>query len=119
MTTDIQEARMSEVMPNNVWDKITAIQNKNALLNSGVSTWKNLKSKISSSSWGRKNKYYTLTLEINKGKKQEVVNFFDNHKIKYSPSPPTAFAEKGLYMLVTILKGGKVEKTKIDTLFRH
>ena len=112
MTTEIQEAHMSEVMPNNVWDKITAIQNKNALLNSGASTWKNLKSKFSSSSWGRKNKYYTSTLEINKGKKQEVVNFFDNHKIKHFPSLLSVFTEKGLYMLVTILKGGKVEKNK-------
>ena len=119
MTTEIQEAHMSEVMPNSVWDKITTIQNKNALLDSSISAWKNLKSKFSSSIWSGKNKYYSSTLEINKEKKQEVVNFFDNHKIKYSPSLPTAFTEKGLYKLVTILKGEKVEKTNTNTLFRH
>jgi len=45
--------------------------------------WKNLKSKISISSWGGKNK------------------------------PPNAFTEKGLYMLATILKSEKATDTTI------
>ena len=48
--------------------------------------WKNLKSKISISSWGGKNKL------------------------------PNAFTEKGCYMLATILKGEKATQTTIDII---
>jgi len=48
--------------------------------------WKILKSKISISSWGGKNK------------------------------PPNAFTEKGLYMLATILKGEKATNTTIEII---
>jgi len=41
---------------------------------------------------------------LNKEEKQEVIKNFDNPKIKFSPTLPTAFSEKGLYMLATILK---------------
>ena len=55
---------------------------------------------------------YTLTLT--KEEKQEVIKIFDNPaSIKYSPSLPTAFTEKGLYMLATILKGERATKTTI------
>ena len=47
-------------------------------------------------------------------KKQEVIKNFDNSaNVKYSPSLPTAFTEKGLYMLATILKGERATKTTI------
>jgi hypothetical protein len=42
--------------------------------------------------------------ELTKEEKQEVIKNFDNPKIKFSPTLPTAFTEKGLYMLTTILK---------------
>ena len=55
---------------------------------------------------------YVLTLT--KEEKQEVIKNFDNPaSIKYSPSLPTAFTEKGLYMLATILKGERATQTTI------
>ena len=41
---------------------------------------------------------------LSKEEKNEVIKNFDNPKIKFSPSFSTAFTEKGLYMLATILK---------------
>ena len=52
--------------------------------------------------------------ELTKEEKQEVVKIFDNPKIKFSPTFPTAFTEKGLYMLATILKSEKATQATID-----
>lgn len=52
-------------------------------------------------------------IELNKKEKQEVIEIFDNPKIKYSPVLPKAFTEKGLYMLATILKSPQATQTTI------
>jgi len=54
--------------------------------------------------------------ELSKDEKKEVVKIFDNPKIKFSPALPTAFTEKGAYMLATILKGEKAEDTTIGII---
>lgn len=46
-------------------------------------------------------------------KKKEVIEIFDNPKLKFSPVPPKAFTEKGLYMLATILKSPVATQTTI------
>jgi hypothetical protein len=51
--------------------------------------------------------------ELSKEEKKEVIENFDNPKIKFSPSLPKAFSEKGLYMLATILKGPLATHTTI------
>jgi len=56
-------------------------------------------------------------IEITNDEKQEVIKNFDNPKIKYSPTLPKAFTEKGLYMLATILKGEKATQTTIEINF--
>jgi len=43
-------------------------------------------------------------LELSNEEKREVIEIFDNPKVKFSPTLPKAFTEKGLYMLATILK---------------
>ena len=44
-------------------------------------------------------------IELDKQEKMEVVKNFDNlGNLLYSPAPPKAFTEKGLYMLATILR---------------
>ena len=52
----------------------------------------------------------------------ELVKNFDHlNKLKYSALPPTAFTERGLYMLATILKGDQAVVTTlaiIDTFAR-
>lgn len=52
-------------------------------------------------------------IELTKEEKSEVIEIFDNPKLKYSPVLPKAFTEKGLYMLATILKSPKATKTTI------
>lgn len=52
-------------------------------------------------------------IELTKEEKLEVIEIFDNPKLKYSPVLPKAFTEKGLYMLATILKSPKATKTTI------
>ena len=51
--------------------------------------------------------------ELTKEEKAEVIEIFDNPKLKYSPALPKAFTEKGLYMLATILKSPKATQTTI------
>ena len=53
-------------------------------------------------------------IELDKKEKEEVIKIFDNlGNILYSPAPPKAFTEKGLYMLATILKSPKAVQTTI------
>ena len=53
---------------------------------------------------------FTLTKE----EKNEVIKNFDNlERVKFSPKPPNAFTERGLYMLATILKGDRATQTTI------
>lgn len=55
---------------------------------------------------------YLMTL--NEAEKKELVENFDRFKsIKHSTVLPTAFTERGLYMLATILKSKRAEKTTI------
>ena len=50
--------------------------------------------------------------ELTGKEKNEVVeNFHHLEKVKFSPHLPTAFTEKGLYMLATIIKSPMAVKT--------
>ena len=52
--------------------------------------------------------------ELDKYEKEEVVKNFDRlNTLKYSSVSPTAFTERGLYMLATILKGERAEQTTL------
>ena len=52
--------------------------------------------------------------ELNKEEKADVIKIFDNlGNVKFSPTLPKAFTEKGLYMLATILKGELATETTI------
>ncbi|MDE5606195.1 MAG: ORF6N domain-containing protein [Bacteroidales bacterium] len=50
---------------------------------------------------------------LNAAPKTKVVEIFDHPKLKFSPTMPTAFTEKGLYMLATILKSERATQTTI------
>ena len=60
--------------------------------------------------------------ELDKFEKSEVVENFDHlKKLKFSPVNPTAFTERGLYMLATILKSDRAVSTTlaiVDTFVR-
>jgi hypothetical protein len=51
--------------------------------------------------------------ELSKEEKKGVIEIFDNPKIKFSPSLPKAFTERGLYMLATILKSPRATHTTL------
>ena len=54
-------------------------------------------------------------LELTKDEKAEVVeNFHHLNSLKFSPQLSKAFAEKGLYMLATILKSKKATQTTLQ-----
>ena len=63
----------------------------------------------------RENDYpYGYIFELDKYEKEEVVKNFDRlNKLKFSTVTPTAFTERGLYMLATILKGERAENTTL------
>lgn len=54
------------------------------------------------------------TVSCSKAEKDELVKNFDRfNRLKHATTPPTAFCEKGLYMLATILKSEKATATTI------
>ena len=55
--------------------------------------------------------------QVDATEKKEVVKNFDHlAKLKYSSVNPTAFTERGLYMLATILKGNVATQTTINII---
>ena len=57
---------------------------------------------------------YGYIFELDKYEKKEVVENFDHlKKLKFSSVSPTAFTERGLYMLATILKSERAVNTTI------
>lgn len=53
-------------------------------------------------------------VKLDKQEKAELVKNFDHlDSLKHSPTTPSAFTEKGLYMLATILKSPKATQTTI------
>jgi len=54
-------------------------------------------------------------MALNQNEKVELVeNFHRFNKLKHSTVVPTAFTEKGMYMLATILKSPKATQTTLD-----
>lgn len=51
-------------------------------------------------------------IELTKEEKAEVIKNFDNPKVRYSPALPTAFTEKGLYILGKIRRQIRMGVTK-------
>lgn len=57
---------------------------------------------------------YGYLFELDKYEKEEVIKNFDHlNNLKYSKVAPTAFTERGLYMLATILKGDRAISTTL------
>lgn len=57
---------------------------------------------------------YGYLFELDKYEKAEVVEKFDHLKrLKFSKVSPTAFTERGLYMIATILKSERARSTTI------
>ena len=100
---------------NDVNDKIIVIRNEKVLLDSDVAELYGVETmRINEAVKNNPEKFpdgYILTLT--KDEKKQVIEIFDNLKIKFSPVLPKAFTEKGLYMLATILKSPQATQTTI------
>lgn len=101
---------------NSVEDKIIVLREQNVLLDSDVAKLYGVETKrINEAVKNNPEKFPKgYILEMTDDEKREVVENFDHlEKLKYSPTLPKAFTEKGLYMLATILKSDKATQTTI------
>ena len=112
---EIRKIHKGEITLDDVQDKIITIQNKNVLLDSDVAWLYGVDTnKVNQAVKRNPDKFpegYIIVLTDSE--KQEVITNCDNPKIKFSPTLPNAFTEKGLYMLATILKSERATDTTI------
>jgi hypothetical protein len=96
--------------------KILKIQNQDVILDGDVAelygvTTKEINQAVSRNSNKFPNGYL---IELSKYEKNELVTNCDRFaKLKHSTVLPTAFTERGLYMLATILKSAKATETTL------
>ncbi|MCL1969807.1 MAG: ORF6N domain-containing protein [Bacteroidetes bacterium] len=115
MPTEIQKTHKGEITLNDVQDKIITIQNKNVLLDSDVAWLYGVKTNDVNQAVKRNPDKFPqgYIFALTDSEKKEVATNCGNPKIKFSPTLPNAFTEKGLYMLATILKSEKATATTI------
>jgi hypothetical protein len=115
MTTEIQKIHKGEITLNDVQDKIITIQNKNVLLDSDVAWLYGVETMHINQAVKRNPDKFPegYFIGLTESDKQKVITNCYNPKIKFSPTPPNAFTEKGLYMLATILKSERATGTTI------
>ena len=106
---------MDIVKFNDVNEKIITISNENVILDSDVAELYGVETmRINEAVKNNPEKFpQGYVFELSKEEKQKVIENFDNPKVKFSPTTPKAFTEKGLYMIATILKGEKAIATTI------
>jgi phage regulator Rha-like protein len=102
---------------NSVEDKIIAIRNQHVILDCDVADLYGVETKrVNEAIKNNPNKFpegYVFELQVTE--KEEVVENFDHLEgLKFSPSLPKAFTERGLYMLATILKSERAAQTTIE-----
>ncbi|MDR0763297.1 MAG: ORF6N domain-containing protein, partial [Bacteroidales bacterium] len=99
-----------------VEDKIMTIRGQRVILDSDVALLYEVETmRINEAVKNNRDKFpLGYVFELSKNEKKEVIENFDNLKIKFSPSMPKAFTEKGLYMLATILKSKRATETTIE-----
>ncbi|MBR4916266.1 MAG: ORF6N domain-containing protein [Fibrobacter sp.] len=99
-----------------VKSRIVAIRDKNVLLDKDVAELYGVTTKeVNQAIKNNKAKFpMGYCFDLCKSEKNELVKNFDRfEKLKHSTVNPTAFTEKGLYMLATILKSKRAVETTI------
>jgi phage regulator Rha-like protein len=106
---------MSIVKFSDVNEKIIDIRGEKVILDSDVAELYGVETREVNQSVKNNPKKFPkgYIFELSKEEKKEVIKYFDNPKIKFSPELPKAFTEKGLYMLATTLTGDKAIQTTI------
>ena len=99
--------------------RILVIRGENVLLDSDVATIYGVATReINQAVANNPEKFPEgYIIELTAEEKQEVVKNFDHlKKLKFSPYPPKAFTEKGLYMLATIIKSDVATQTTLGII---
>ena len=113
--TKKDEERMS-VTTKDVEDRMIVLRGQPVLIDADVAELYGVETReVNQAVRNNPNKFPSGYLfELDKYEKEEVVKNFDNLKrLKFNRVAPTAFTERGLYMLATILKGDIATDTTI------
>ena len=109
-------ALMPTITTQDVEARMIMLRNQPVLIDADVAELYGVKTKeINQAVRNNPRKFpYGYLFELDKYEKAEVVKNFDRlNNLKFSTVAPTAFTERGLYMLATILKGERAEKTTL------
>jgi len=108
---------MSEIIRyEDVADRILTIRNQQVLLSMDVAELYGVETReVNQAVKNNLRKFpEDYVILLGDDEKMELIKNFDKFKkLKHSPSAPTAFTEKGMYMLATILKSPKATETTI------
>ena len=96
-------------------NKIISIRNQNVILDNDVATLYGVNTDDVNQAVKRNLDKFPkgYILSLSQDEKTEVTTKCGNPKLKFSPTLPKAFTEKGLYMLATILKSPQATQTTI------
>ena len=109
-------AELTTITPHEVEAKIIKLRNQPIIIDSDVAELYGVQTKeVNQAVKNNPHKFPEgYIFEISNEEKAEVVKNFDHlQKVKFRPTLPYAFTEKGLYMLATILKSEQAVNTTI------
>jgi hypothetical protein len=118
------EIEFIQVSTNDVEERMIVLRQQPVLLDCDVAALYGVETKrVNEAIRNNPHKFpYGYIFELDKYEKSEVVENFDHlKKLKFSSVNPTAFTERGLYMLATILKSERAVNTTlaiVDTFVR-
>ena len=107
---------MNPITPVDVESKMLVLRNQPVLLDADVAELYGVETKrVNEAVRNNPQKFpHGYIFELDKIEKAKVVENFDHlERLKYSAANPTAFTERGLYMLATILKSGRAVNTTL------
>ena len=107
---------LPDVTSEDVEERVLVLRNQRVLIDSDVAELYGIETKrVNEAVRINPEKFpYGYIFVLDKYEKQEVVENFDHlNKLKFSKVQPTAFTERGLYMLATILKSERAISTTL------
>lgn len=107
---------LPDVTSEDVEERVLVLRNQRVLIDSDVAELYGIETKrVNEAVRNNPEKFpYGYVFVLDKYEKQEVVENFDHlNKLKFSKVQPTAFTERGLYMLATILKSERAISTTL------
>lgn len=119
---DIQPIQQDAILPlsmDDVQDKIIMLRNQAVILDSDVAALYGVSTKVVNQAVKNNPAKFPFgyLMEVDQYEKSELVKNFDRfNKLKHSTVNPTAFTERGLYMLATILKGEQAIQTTLTII---